>query len=66
MSVSLRGVITAALLLALCCMLGLIAAQFHYASDVLGGLFLVLASVITVALAVDAVADRLRREPSDA
>ena len=64
-----RGGITAALLLALCCMLGLIAAQFHYATDVIGGLFLVLASVTAVALVIDAVGDRLalagsRAEPS--
>jgi undecaprenyl-diphosphatase len=59
-----RGGITAALLLALGCMLGLIAAQFHYATDVIGGLFLVLASVIAVALAIDAVGDRLARNRS--
>jgi undecaprenyl-diphosphatase len=56
-----RGVITAALMLAVCCMLGLIAARFHYATDVVGGLSLVLASVITAALVIDAVGDRLVR-----
>lgn len=61
-----RGGITAAALLALSCMLGLIAAQFHYATDVIGGLFLVLASVIGVALAVDAIGDRLGSGPSPA
>jgi undecaprenyl-diphosphatase len=56
-----RGVITAALVLALCCMLGLIAAQFHYTTDVIGGLCLVVASVLAVALVIDAVGDRFVR-----
>jgi undecaprenyl-diphosphatase len=56
-----RGMITAALVLAVCCMLGLIAARFHYATDVVGGLSLVLASVITAALVIDAVGDWLVR-----
>jgi membrane-associated phospholipid phosphatase len=54
-----RGGITAAAILGVCCMLGLVAARFHYATDVIGGLFLVLASVIAVALVIDAVGDRL-------
>jgi len=53
--------ITVAALLGLGCMLGLIAAQFHYATDVIGGLFLVVASVIAVALAIDLIGDRLVR-----
>src|SRR5690348_11730695 len=56
-----RAAITVAVLLTLGCMLGLIAAQFHYATDVIGGLFLVLASVIAVALAIDLIGERLVR-----
>jgi hypothetical protein len=42
-------------------LLGLVAARFHYATDVIGGLFLVLASVFAVALAIDLIGDRLVR-----
>jgi membrane-associated phospholipid phosphatase len=45
-------------LLLLACMLGLIASDYHYATDVVGGFCVAVASVAVVALAVDAVGTR--------
>jgi membrane-associated phospholipid phosphatase len=47
------------LLLALACAWGLVASGYHYASDVIGGIGVAGASVLAIALVVDAVADRV-------
>jgi undecaprenyl-diphosphatase len=52
-----RATVTVALLAALACGLGLIASDYHYATDVIGGACLSLACVLTIALLVDAVFD---------
>jgi len=45
-------------LLLLACMLGLIASDYHYATDVIGGLCVAVVAVVGVALTVDAVGTR--------
>jgi membrane-associated phospholipid phosphatase len=53
-------------LLLLACMLGLIASDYHYATDVVGGFCVAVACVVVVALAVDAAGTRssARRPPA--
>lgn len=55
------SVSSVALLLAAACAVGLVATDFHYATDVLGGIGVAGATVLTLALAIDAVDDR--RQP---
>jgi undecaprenyl-diphosphatase len=47
-------VVVIASLLLLACMLGLIASDYHYATDVIGGLCVAVVCVVVVALALDA------------
>ena len=45
----------AALVLAVLCMLGLIGSDYHYATDVIGGLGVAVATVLALSLAIDAI-----------
>jgi undecaprenyl-diphosphatase len=54
-----RATVAVALLAALACGLGLIAADYHYATDVIGGVCLSLGCVLVLALLVDAIFDAL-------
>jgi undecaprenyl-diphosphatase len=50
-----RWIVAAALILAVACLLGLIASAYHYATDVIGGLAVALGTVLTLALLIDAI-----------
>jgi undecaprenyl-diphosphatase len=50
-----RWIVVAVVILAVACVIGLIASAYHYATDVVGGLAVALATVLTLALLIDAI-----------
>ncbi|MEO9110114.1 MAG: phosphatidic acid phosphatase, partial [Jatrophihabitantaceae bacterium] len=49
------------MILASACAVGLVAGNYHYATDVIGGIGVATSTVLILALLIDAIAERARR-----